>query len=96
MKKIIYLSGAISGCPNFYEHFANAEKLKKEEGYIVLNPALFPAGLTQKQYMFLSMSYLSLADEVYALNNYVESEGALVEVAYAKKCGLPVYYEEKK
>ena len=56
--KKIYISGKISGNPDFSEHFGKVEEKLNSLGYIVLNPASMPYGLTQKEYMRLSISML--------------------------------------
>ena len=42
MAKKIYLSGKISGDPDFKEKFALKEKELTEQGHLVFNPALHP------------------------------------------------------
>lgn len=93
MSKIVYISGSITGNIEWEKQFRLAEIKLCEKGYTVLSPIYFPYGMTQKQYMTLSMAYLCVADCVFVLKGYEKSEGARVEIAYAKKCGMEIIYE---
>lgn len=93
MKKI-YVAGKITGDPNFSEKFAKATKNLQAEGYAVLNPAIIPKGFSQFDYMQICIAMINVCDEVYFLKDYKESEGAIVEYKYAKKCEKVIRFEE--
>ena len=90
----IYLSGKITGNPDFAEQFADAEEKAKAAYYgaAVLNPAIMPSGMGQSDYMRISMAMLDCSDMVFMLPNWKESEGARVENAYAEKVGKKIVY----
>lgn len=59
MRVRIYIAGPMTGYENFNrEAFHKAEEALKREGHTVLNPAVFPDGLTQPQYMDICMAMI--------------------------------------
>lgn len=90
MKPVIYLSGPISGNPDFLLDFSRAADLLTKAGWTVLNPAVLPEGLPQKAYMAIDTAMLMQATAVGTLPGWSKSEGALAEVALARKCRIPV------
>ncbi|MBK5145871.1 DUF4406 domain-containing protein [Budviciaceae bacterium BWR-B9] len=90
----IYIAGPMSGRPNFNRPaFYDAAKDLTDQGYIVLNPATLPNGLTEKAYMDIGIAMLLNADTIYLLNGWKASAGALAELALAEKIGLVVIYQ---
>ena len=89
----IFISGGITNCSDYKEHFAKVEKMLTEKGYAVLNPAIFPAGLTQEEYMRMCIPMLQICDEVYMLDNWKQSEGAKIEHSLAEQAGKTIHYE---
>lgn len=90
MKPVIYLSGPISGNPDFLLTFRTAAELLTAKGWTVLNPAVLPEGLPQKAYMAIDTAMLMQATAVGTLPGWSKSEGARAEVALARKCRIPV------
>ena len=93
----LYISGPISGDPNFAERFAAADVELSDRGYDVLNPAHLSAAypnLTEKEYMRLSIDLIGMADGIYMLEGWQYSNGATMEWWWAKKCGLRICYEK--
>ena len=102
MKTVIYLAGPISGPlmienrQRFYDveakvlakWFGNAEK-------VILNPATLPLGLTEQDYMSISMQMLFAADTLVMLDGWEQSAGATIEFNTAKKCGKRIFSETK-
>lgn len=88
----IYLSGKITGDPDYKAKFAKAEQITKEriENCVIINPAIMPEGLTQADYMRISLAMLDSCDTVLLLDNWQDSEGAKVEKVYADKVGKNV------
>ena len=78
----IYIAGKITGDPNYKEKFAAAQNALESQGYTVLNPAAFPAGLRAADYMRLSFAMIDSADIVAFLPDYKRSSGALLEYQY--------------
>ena len=83
MKKIIYISGKITGDPHYKAKFRRAERYLKKQGYIVINPAYMPAGLTFDQYMSVDKKMIDVADKIYFLKDWVFSRGAIEERKHA-------------
>ena len=70
--------------------FFLAGALLTARGYLVLNPANWPAGLSRLEYMRLDLPMLLSSDGVAVLDGWEEPGGAVVEAALAEYCGLPV------
>lgn len=91
----IYIAGKVRGLKNYREVFKAAENKLQSKGHIALNPAELPEGLDGKDYMPICLSMLEISDAIYMLSNWVDSEGAPIELAYAKCQGKKVFYEEE-
>lgn len=89
---IVYISGPITGAANYRETFAAAEKRLKEKGYIVLNPAALPEGMTHEAYMQICLPMVQVADTVYMLPGWQESRGATAEHTAARAAGKNLWY----
>lgn len=85
MQKTIYIAGKMAGLPDHgRRHFREAEKRLREAGYIVLNPATLPDGMSSDKYMPICLAMLNAADAVYMLSGWRDSPGARLERDYAK------------
>lgn len=105
-KKLIYISGKITGDDNYRTKFATAENRLTRDGYDVLNPVevgdrldrLYQgAGLaapTWSEYMRKCLLAISDADAVYMLRDWEESRGARLEHHIASELGIKIVYEE--
>lgn len=82
--EVVYISGAITGVPNYEKIFANAEMVLKELGYIVINPCTTPLGLDYEDYMRVDSVFVSIADAICMLPNWKKSDGAKREKAQAE------------
>ena len=90
----IYIAGPMSGLPNFNRAaFNHAHVFLGARGYVVLNPALLPDGLTQAEYMDICLAMIRCADAVFMLRDWEKSDGAVAEHALAKKIGLEIMTE---
>lgn len=90
----IYISGKISGDPNFKAKFAAAEAQLKAQGNTVINPANHPDGLTPRDYMHISFAEIDAAEEVTFLPDHKESPGAGLEMVYCDYTGKPYSFFE--
>ena len=72
----IFISGKITGDPNYREKFNKVEKRLKEEGYIVLNPAMLPDGFKYEDYMNICFAMLMACEAIYLLKDHMESPGS--------------------
>lgn len=84
----VFISGPMSGYPeeNRPAFFAEAGR-QHSLGRAVLNPATLPLGLTQAEYMSLTMPMVIIADEVVLLPGWWHSPGSMAEKALAEKLG---------
>lgn len=80
----IYISGKITGDPNYKEKFSSIKKDLEAEGYIVLNPAVLPQGLSNEDYMRICFAMIDTADAVAFIEGFVDSPGAMLELEYCK------------
>lgn len=86
----IYIAGKITNNPDYKEMFNGAEHILSTHGFKVLNPAVFPLGLTYKQYIKLGLSMLMEADYICMLPGSEDSPGAQFEKHYAELVGMPI------
>ena len=104
-KKLIYISGKITGDDNYRTKFAMAEQRLIRDGYSVLNPVEAGdrldmvhkyAGLeppTWSEYMRKCLVTISGADDVYMLRDWQQSRGARLEHNIASELGITIVYE---
>lgn len=87
---VVYLSGPMSGIKH-YNHpaFNHHAKELAERGYIVLNPATLPLGLTDEAYMDIGIAMLRASSKVALLDGHQHSKGSLSERTYAERIGIP-------
>lgn len=87
-KKVAYVFGPMTGIEESNKpSFHVAHRFLTKKGYVVLNPANTPLGLTQAQYMDISFAQIRACDIMFALPGWGESSGAIAEVAYGRKIG---------
>ena len=83
----IYIAGKITGDKRYKTKFRDAAKALEAVGHVVLNPATLPDGLTDGDYMRITLAMLEAADLAVFLPDYRESKGALVEWAWCQRTG---------
>lgn len=89
---VVYLSGPITGVPNYWEAFEKVEDQLTSLGWVVLSPAKHPQGLTLAQYMRIDFAMIDVADVVLFLPGSAHSKGAVLEHHYCDYIGKPVAY----
>lgn len=93
---IYYIAGKITGDENYREKFSTAERRLREQGYLVLNPAVLPSDLDNYEaYMDIGFTMLKNADGIYMLDNWSESPGAIREWYYAQAHMKHVKWEDE-
>ena len=99
MRAKIYLSGAITGNPDYMAQFDEAEKELTAKGWRVLNPAKTSATLPATSYlvyMQLSLVQMQDASAIYMLQGWERSPGAVFEKHGAESMGYAVIFQEAK
>lgn len=91
-KKVVYISGPITGVDKYWEAFERAEEDLQGLGYIPLSPAHLPDGMTYEQYARIDFAMIDSADAVLFLTGFSESRGAQLEYRYCKYTGKPTVY----
>lgn len=94
----VYISGKITGTPDYLIRFEQAAKKLAKRGYEVVNPALvclpLPTTFTHNQYMDVCMAALKACDAIYMLSGWEKSHGAKAECEWAMFNGLKIMSEE--
>lgn len=92
----VYLAGPMSGKPNFnYPAFHAGASYLHSYGYDVMNPAEsfdMRVDLPYAWYLREAIRLVTISEELYLLDGWHMSKGALVELHIALALGLPVYY----
>ncbi len=90
----IYIAGPVTGIPERNgTAFSSAMMALVDAGYRVTNPLhLVPPGMESAKAMRRLVPELCACDGVCLLDGWEKSEGACVEVAVARACGLEVGY----
>lgn len=89
----VFISGAISGDPNYESRFNEMEAFLKRRGFGVINP-IENEGFSYKEYIDMALFKLMQCDVVVHLDTWASSPGARLEHHYAELIGLPIWYEK--
>ena len=91
-KTKVYISGKIAGDDGYRAKFFKAMSFFAEKGFIVLNPAVLPEGMTAAEYMSINFPMIFAADLVVFLPDHGESKGAQLELALCQYIDKPRIY----
>ena len=83
----VYISGPITGVPDYRTNFKKAEQSLKDKGYSVVNPAaiadVLPTDMTYEEYMQHDLFLLDMCGAMVMLPGWHTSIGANREYGYA-------------
>lgn len=94
----IYISGPITGNPDFREQFEDAAAVIAERGLSYINPAALGEvmpGMTWGDYMAVCWLIIQKADAIVFLPGSNISKGSRLEKSWAKIFGLRIYDLER-
>ena len=94
----IYISGPITGDPNYKEKFDKAET-SLNNNYDVVNPTKvvpFDENKTWSDYMREDIKVLLECNAIYMMKGWQKSKGATLEFIIAKHLDMTIIYEDKK
>jgi len=94
----IYISSKITENENYLKDFEAAETFLDALGHEVINPCKLPHdhGKSYAEYMKEDIKVLLDCDGIYMFGDWFKSEGAVMERAVARICGLQCMYERRE
>ena len=96
MKKLVYISGPITGHEDYKQEFDYAADKLISDGYTVVNPARIDDVMPNakyEEYMKADMLLLGICDCIYMLKCWEKSCGANREYGYALAKGKEIMFE---
>lgn len=95
-KKVVYISGPITGVERYWEAFEEAEEDLLGLGYIPLSPAHLPEGMSSEQYAHIDLAMIDSADAVLCLSRFDRvSTGVKLELDYCAYINKPVVFSRR-
>lgn len=93
----IYIAGKITGEKHYKRKFGKVERILKQKGHSVFNPATLDAypEFTWEDYMSVTKAMLKRCNAMLLLPDWKYSKGAILEYEYAKKLGISVFFSLK-
>ena len=100
--KVLYLSGPITGHPDFFETFDSFERKLREKDFTIINPAkcinskalqefINDEKFTYKYCLHRDINFIFHVDAVTVMPGWENSKGARLEVFVAASVGIPIY-----
>jgi hypothetical protein len=89
----VYIAGPITGTDDYKERFEAAEKHLRNLGAKPMHSANLPQGFTHSEYICICRAMIDVCEAVYFLENYMDSEGALMEFTYAAGRKKRLFYQ---
>lgn len=88
----VYLSGQITGDPDYVEKFKAMAIELADKGFKVMNPAVLPDGFQYEDYMQICASMVMVCDAIYLMPCWQESPGAMMEKQVAVAMNKQIIY----
>ena len=88
----IYIAGKITGDTNYKEKFDKAKQKVKANGNIALCPTFLDGRMNNKDCMHICLAMIDVADVVWFLDDWQDSNGAKLEHAYCQYNGIRCAY----
>lgn len=94
----IYISGPMTGDPDYRKKFNAAEEKLIMQGHDAVNPArvndIIRTDMTWDEWMSIDMGLLRVCEGIYMLPNWQSSRGANRELGFAMGAGMKIMYAE--
>lgn len=95
-KKVVYISGPISGVKNYWEKFEKVEDVVSGLGYTALTPTRLPEDLSQAQRTRICFAMIDSADVVLFFAGWSGCEFSKFESDYVEMVQKPrVFFKDK-
>ncbi len=88
-KKVVFISGPITGVERYWEPFERAEENLQADGFIALSPAHLPLVMAHERYMRICFSMIESADAVLFLPGWSKSKGSQLEYYFCEGIRKP-------
>lgn len=100
-KKRIFISGPMTGVPDYMVKFAEAKVELLDAGYTdIINPAIVNNSLipilSYSELVEMCYKELDFCDQIYMLHGWENSKGANIELAYAKSRNMEILFQDKE
>ena len=100
-KKRIFISGPMTGVPDYIVKFTEAKLELVAAGYTdIINPAIVNNSLipilSYSELIEMCYKELDFCDQIYMLHGWENSKGANIELAYAKSKNMEVLFQDKE
>lgn len=81
----VYISSKITGVDEYQKGFLETKHKLEQLGHIVMNPSILGLneGFTHEEYMHICYSMIDVCDVICLFGNWLNSQGALLELKYA-------------
>lgn len=93
----IYISGPITGVPDYRTKFDDMEVRLTKMGYDAFNPAkvddYLPKNMSYEEIMSIDLAMLDMCNAILLLDGWQHSKGAKIELTKAMEKGLLIYIQ---
>ena len=90
-RKVVYISGPITGVDKYWEAFEHAEDELHALGCIPISPSRLPSSLTDAQYVQIGIATINISDAVLFLPGWENSRIARLEMNYCINTDTPIF-----